>query len=234
MMSWRRAGVSVAVVAGVALLLSGCASSGVTGSSMASTENITPIQNMPVASASLPPIGQDGQVAQQPGSLSAPGQPTDLTQPGTLGTATAAFPAQQQPGLPGQQPVLGQQPTQVASADSGSFVTLDSVGPVPSAPGRDLSTGLSIEKLLGGWTVVSGAEQCKLNLTYTAKTGTSRYRASSPGCSLSGLNVVASWQLLGSQVQLYDENGDIIASMILSGDRFVGTLAGGQGITMVG
>ena len=95
-------------------------------------------------------------------------------------------------------------------------------------------SGLTIEKLLGGWTVVAGADQCKLNLTYTAKTGTSRYRASTPGCTLQGLNVVASWQLVGTQVQLFDENGDIIASLILSGNHFIGTLAGGQGISMVG
>ena len=46
--------------------------------------------------------------------------------------------------------------------------------------------------------------------------------------------MVASWQLAGSQVQLFDENGDIVAAMILSGNRFIGTLAGGQGISMVG
>jgi hypothetical protein len=122
---------------------------------------------------------------------------------------------------------------QTASAD-GAYITLDGVGAVPQAPGRDLSGGLTIEKLLGGWTIVSGAEQCKLNLTYTSKSGTSRYRASTPGCQLQGLKVVASWQLAGSQVQLFDENGDMIAALILSGNRFIGTLAGGQGISMVG
>jgi hypothetical protein len=35
-------------------------------------------------------------------------------------------------------------------------------------------------------------------------------------------------------VQLFDENGDMIAALILSGNRFIGTLAGGQGISMVG
>jgi hypothetical protein len=124
-------------------------------------------------------------------------------------------------------------PLQTASSD-GSFVTLDSVGTVSTAPGRDLSGGLTLEKLLGGWTVISGAEQCKLNLTYTAKTGTNRYRASAPGCQLRGLNVVASWQLAGSQVQLFDENGDMLAALVLSGNRFIGTLTGGQGISMVG
>ncbi|WP_299641364.1 AprI/Inh family metalloprotease inhibitor [Devosia sp.] len=196
---------SIAVVAGLALVLSGCASSGVTTSTVASTENITPIQNTPVATSDLGAL---------PGSR--------------VQTASLAQPTPLDPNSTGQ---IGQ-PAQVASAD-GSFVTLDSVGAVPSA-GRDLSTGLSIEKLLGGWTVVSGEQQCKLNLTYTAKTGTSRYRASTPGCALTGLSVVASWQLVGNQVQLFDENGDIIASLIVSGNRFIGTLAGGQGISMVG
>ena len=74
----------------------------------------------------------------------------------------------------------------------------------------------------------------KLNLTYTSKTGTSRYRASTPGCELQGMSNVASWQLAGSQVQLFDESDKMIAAMILSGNRFIGTLAGGQGISMVG
>lgn len=194
----RRASVSMAIVAGAALLLSGCASSGVTTRSVASTETLTPIQNTPVASSDLTVL------------------PGTQVQPASI----------QQPGQPGQ---IGQ-PLQVAGAD-GSFVTL---GNAPTAAGRDLSTGLTVEKLLGGWTVVSGAEQCRLNLTQTTKTGTTRYRASTPGCTLAGLSVVASWQLLGSQVQLFDENGDIVASLILSGNTFIGTLAGGQGISMVG
>jgi hypothetical protein len=204
MMSSRRASVSMVVVAGLALALSGCASSGVTTTSLASTENITPIQNTPVASSDLNAL--PGSTVQQ-ASLA---QPTPLGAPGQIG-----------------------EPAQVANAD-GSFATLGGVGSVPQAPGRDLSTGLTVDKLLGGWTVVSGAEQCKLNLTQTTKSGTSRYRASTPGCGLAGLKVVASWQLVGSQVQLFDEAGDIIASMILSGSQFIGTLAGGQGITMVG
>ncbi len=218
MMSSRRAGVSIAVLAAVAIALGGCASSGIRTANIA-TESITPIQNTPVASSNLPAIGEDGQV--QTADIGTPGQPTDLEQPAAL-----------DPALPPAVDQLGQ-PVQVASTDD-SFVTLDAVGAVPNTPGRDLSGGLTIEKLLGGWTIVSGAEQCKLNLTYTAKTGTSRYRASTPGCGLAGLKVVASWQLVGTQVQLFDEAGDIIASLILSGNRFIGTLAGGQGISMVG
>ncbi len=217
-MSSRRASVAIAMIGVVAVALGGCASSGIRTSNIA-TESITPIQNTPVASSNLPAIGQDGQV--QTADIGTPGQPTDLEQPEAL-----------DPALPPAVDQFGQ-PVQVASTDD-SFVTLDAVGAVPNTPGRDLSGGLTIEKLLGGWTIVSGAEQCKLNLTYTAKTGTSRYRASTPGCGLAGLKVVASWQLVGTQVQLFDEAGDIIASLILSGNRFIGTLAGGQGISMVG
>lgn len=225
MMMSRRGSVSVALLTGLALTLSGCASSGVSTSSTAYAENITPIQNTPVASSNLPAIGANGQMVA--------GQPTDLNAPAALNPSLQASAT---PGVQTPQPGVTDQfgnPLTVASADS-NFVSLDSVGSVPQTPGRDLSGGLTIEKLLGGWTIVSGAEQCKLNLTYTAKSGTNRYRASTPGCGLSGLKVVASWQLAGNQVQLFDENGDIVANLLLSGNRFIGTLAGGQGISMVG
>jgi len=101
---------------------------------------------------------------------------------------------------------------------------LPATGGPPNSSGRDLSGGLTVEKLLGRWTVVSGAEQCAVNLTQTQKTGTSRYRASAPACSLKGLSGVSSWTVAGSQVQLFDDSGNIIAALILSGNRFIGTL----------
>jgi hypothetical protein len=224
---------AVGVIA-LSLTLAGCASSSV-GTTRGATapEDIAPIQNVPVASSNLPAIGQTGATQQNMGTLPMPGQNANtLTVGGGAGIGQS-----QDPMLQGQQ--VGQQvgqlpaPTQTA-ANNGSFVTLGSPGALPATPGRDLTGGLTIEKLLGGWTIVSGAEQCKLNLTYTAKAGTSRYRASTPGCTLPGLSVVSSWQLVGTQVQLFDENNDIVASLILSGNRFIGTLAGGQGISMVG
>jgi hypothetical protein len=121
--------------------------------------------------------------------------------------------------------------TQVANAaPNGTLPPLAA----PNSTGRDLSGGLTVEKLLGRWTVVSGANQCAINLTQTQKTGTSRYRASAPACPLKGLTQVASWTVAGSQVQLFDENGNLIAALILSGNRFIGTLSGGTGISMVG
>jgi hypothetical protein len=219
MMNWKRMSVSTTALAALALVLSGCASSGVATSNASQPEQLTPIRDAQVASSDLPAIGQQGQM-----------QSTNLGMPASSGQVEPSLTGQ--PVLGGTQPAMGD-PLQTAGTD-GSFVTLDSVGTVSTAPGRDLSGGLTIEKLLGGWTVISGAEQCKLNLTYTAKTGTNRYRASAPGCQLRGLNVVASWQLAGSQVQLFDENGDMLAALVLSGNRFIGTLTGGQGISMVG
>jgi hypothetical protein len=217
MTTWKRASVSAAAIGSLALLLSACSSMSSQQAGLGQPEQLQPVQDGAVASTDLPTIGQAG-----------------VPQTAQLGVPPT--PGQINPSLTGQ-PVLGGnqigEPVQTAGTD-GSFVTLDSVGTVPNAPGRDLSGGLTIEKLLGGWTIVSGAEQCKLNLTYTAKTGTNRYRASTPGCQLPGLKVVASWQLAGTQVQLFDENGDMIAALILSGNRFIGTLAGGQGISMVG
>jgi hypothetical protein len=219
MMNLKRVGVSTTAIAALALALSGCASSGVATTNLAQPEQLTPIRDAQVASSDLPAIGQQGQV-----------QSTDIGMPASSGQLEPSLTGQ--PVLGGTQPSTGA-PLQTVNSD-GSFVTLDSVGTVSTAPGRDLSGGLTIEKLLGGWTVISGPEQCKLNLTYTAKTGTNRYRASAPGCQLPGLNVVASWQLAGNQVQLFDENGDMLAALVLSGNRFIGTLTGGQGISLVG
>jgi hypothetical protein len=138
----------------------------------------------------------------------------------------------------GVEPLAPTDPTAVdplvADTQPGVSGGLTSAGGDFNSTGRDLSGGLTVEKLLGRWTVVSGADQCQLNLTQTAKTGTGRYRANAPACGLKGLNVVASWTLAGSQVQLFDENGDLVAALILSGNRFVGTLTGGTGVSMVG
>jgi hypothetical protein len=224
MTHWKRTSVSLTAVGMMSLVLTACASSGVATRNIAQPEQLQPLPSSQVASTNLPAIGQSGAV-----------QPNQLPN-GQMTTSQIGQPAQPlNPALSGQPVLGGNQPgAPLQTADNGGFVTLDSVGSVPNAPGRDLTGGLTVQKLLGGWTIVSGAEQCKLNLTQTTKSGTQRYRASTPGCSLQGLRVVASWQLAGSQVQLFDENGDMIAALILSGNRFIGTLAGGQGISMVG
>lgn len=123
--------------------------------------------------------------------------------------------------------------TQTASSEG--FVSLDGMGtPGNTMGGRDLSGALTMEKLLGGWTIIAGAEQCRLNLTYTAKGATGRYRASTPACTQPVLATVTSWQLLGNQIQLYNEADELVGTLLKSGDRFVGTLSGGQAVSLVG
>lgn len=118
---------------------------------------------------------------------------------------------------------------------SGPGFVLDDVGmPGNTTGGRDLSGAVTMEQLLGGWTILVGAEQYRLNLTYTAKGATGRYRASTPACAEPTLASVTSWQLLGNQIQLYDESDALVGTLLKSGNRFVGTLAGGQAISLVG
>ena len=214
-----RGGYAVAAVTLAALVLSGCSSTRMSARATQPAQ-LQPLPSSTVAQGNLPPIGQDGSVTvAQPGMVN----PNLTGQPTTTGPTMTPAPLT---------PTVGADPGLQTASNDGSFVTLDSVGSVPAEPGRDLSGGLTEGKLLGGWTVVSGPTQCRLNLTQTAKTGTSRYRASTPGCALPGLAAVSSWQLAGSQVQLFDENNNMVAALILSCNRFIGTLAGGQGISM--
>ena len=218
----KRCGSLAAAFLLAATVLAGCASMGDDGgiAANAQPDQLTPVTDSSVNSASLPPIGADGsvQVANAGPTDPAAGAP-NTGDPGLQTGATG-----------------GTSPTQTASAPGaqGSFVTLNDVGTVPNGAGRNLAGGLTIEKLLGGWTVVGGATQCHLNLTYTTKTGTDRYRASSPGCQISGLAVVSSWQLSGTQIQLFDDGNKLVGALLLSGNRFIGTLCGGQSISMVG
>lgn len=195
----------LALAAALATTLTGCASTGVSVTN-AGDEQLAPVATGSVSTTALPPIGPNGEV-QGP-----------ITDPNAALMGDGLAPADE---------------FQTANAD-GSFETLQPVGALPNSSGRDLAGGLTVEKLLGRWTIVSGADQCQVNLTQTTKAGTSRYRASAPACALKSLSVVASWTLSGSQVQLFDENGDMIAALILSGNRFIGSLSGGQGISMVG
>lgn len=202
--------IGLSLLSAAVLSLTACASTGVSVSTVGQqNEQLAPVNGGNVQTGALPPIGPNGEV-QGPNS-------------------TASVP----PG--GTIPPLGTNPngTQVAATNP-STTTLPAAGALPNSSGRDLTGGLTVEKLLGRWTVISGTDQCQLNLTQTAKSGTSRYRASSPACVLKSLTGVASWTLAGSQVQLFDESGNIVAALILSGNRFIGTLSGGQGISMTG
>lgn len=130
------------------------------------------------------------------------------------------------PGLSGT-PVLGGAPAMTtATATPGQLGTNSSIVNV-GAPVAGFSAGPE-----GVWTVAAGTGTCQLNLPMTAKTGTNYYRASSPGCSVPQIASVTGWQQVGSQLQLYDDNGNIAAFLAPSGGRYIGTVSGGQAISM--
>lgn len=205
MASFTRRSMELTLTAGMLALLAGCVG----------MSDERPINTLGAAQPeSVTPVNDDP-VAQ--GNL--PPLPGQTQLPSYDSVETAAVPGQAMP------PPLG--------ADAGgSFTTVAAPGPSGPPGGRDLTGGISVDKLLGRWTVVSGETNCALNLTYTQKTGTTRYRASVPGCPIAGLGEVASWQIVGNQVQLFDEAGRIVAALALSGNRFVGTSSGGVGISM--
>lgn len=127
------------------------------------------------------------------------------------------------PGLSGT-PVLGGAPTMTtAAATPGGNSSIVNVG----APSAGFSVGPE-----GVWTVSAGATTCQLNLPMTAKAGTNYYRASAPGCTVAQIAGVTGWQQVGSQLQLYDDNGNIAAFLAPSGGRYIGTMGGGQAISM--
>ena len=134
------------------------------------------------------------------------------------------------PGLSGQ-PVLGGVPagstTTVATATPGASPSIVSLDPLAQPVAGGMSTGPE-----GVWNVVAGTATCRINLPMTAKTGTSYFRASAPGCTVPQIASVTGWQQVGSQLQLYDENGNIAAFLAPSGGRYIGTMGGGQAVSM--
>ena len=200
---WMRGSLTALGLAMMAMTVVGCSTS-------SNTAGLNTIQ----APSTLRPV-QGSTVAQ--GSLPAIG-------------ATGA-PA---PGLSGQ-PVLGgvtAQPTTgfgTLPAVQGSTMQTATVNGAlaPLAQPGAVSAGPE-----GVWTALAGNNQCRLNLPLTIKEGSNYYRASAPGCGLPSLAAVAGWQQVGAQLQLYDVNGNISGSLVPSGGRYIGTLAGGVGITM--
>ncbi len=200
---------------GLSLFIVGCTSTSPFGPS--NRQASAPVQLPGVASSSvqttsLPPLqGQDGIITQ-----------SNNLNPELVDLNTA------DPSLTGQ-----------TANNDGSFVNIAEVGSSQITPaGRDLSGTLSVAKLLGSWTLNAEIDalnvQCRLNLTQTTKSGTNRYRASAPNCAIPVLSLISSWQLAGSQVQLYDETGAMIGAFQRSGIRFVGTLSGGIAASLDG
>lgn len=217
---------------------------------------LPPVQNSTVQSSSLPPLNGQAQTPQQggyytqdgtyvPPATAANGQQQVMTTPDGRIITSGQLQAQQQTGFPqnvtpndgsfvSQDPMLNGGGFGTSAQTMDQQVAIDPTGAPTQVASRDLSGGVTSDKLLGSWNVISGADQCRVNLTQTAASGTQRFRASAPNCTIPVLSGVASWQLAGSQVQFFSEGGELIAALLQSGNRFIGTLSGGRGISMAG
>ncbi|MBJ3783224.1 AprI/Inh family metalloprotease inhibitor [Devosia sediminis] len=202
MQDWKRGASSIAGLVAVAFVVAACSPSSRTNTANLNVVGQSPQQLQPVQNSTV--------------------QQTTLPAIGATGTPA--------PGLAGQ-PVLGGQTTSttttVATAPTPGVGTNSSITSV----GAPLTTGVSTGPE-GAWNVVAAGQTCRLNLPLTAKTGTNYYRASAPGCTLPQIASVTGWQQVGSQLQLYDENGNIAAFLAPSGGRYIGTMGGGQAVSM--
>ncbi len=228
MMKLRRGGALAAMLLLAAMTVSACSTTGDdTGAIAADNQpgQAAPLADSSVSSNALPPI---------------PGSSSSTQVAGTDTASTSAIPGDSTPGSLITAGATTQDTASTAGGQSSgpnSFVSLNDVGKVSNTPGRNLTGALTVEKLLGGWTVVSGGSQCRLNLTYTATAGGAsgtHYRASAPACQIPTLGGVSSWQLAGTQVQLFDGGDQMLGTLLLSGNRFIGTLKGGRAISMAG
>ena len=223
---WMRGSLSAAGIATLGLMLAACQSTGSNTANLntiGAPSQIAPVQNSTVQQGSLPALGASGTPAPgltgQPvlGGVQAPTQTAminpGLTSPGPSTTTLGAGST-----------TLGASSSTPATQPGGSMVSL---APLNQPAAGGMSAGPE-----GVWNVVAGSSQCRLNLPMTAKAGTSYYRASAPGCTVAGISAVTGWQQVGSQLQLYDDNGNIAAFLAPSGGRYIGTMGGGQAISM--
>jgi hypothetical protein len=217
---WMRGSLSAAGIATIALVLAACQSTGSNTANLntiGAPAQIAPVQNSTVQQGTLPALGASGTPA--PGLTGQPvlgGVPANQQ----MASATPSVPA---PG-PTSTTIGATTSTTPGTQPGGSMVSL---APLAQPAAGGMSAGPE-----GVWNVVAGSAQCRLNLPMTAKAGTSYYRASAPGCTVPGLSTVTGWQQVGSQLQLYDDNGNIAAFLAPSGGRYIGTMGGGQAISM--
>ncbi|WP_208976935.1 protease inhibitor Inh/omp19 family protein [Stappia sp. ES.058] len=153
------------------------------------------------------------------GSRSAPlpATPTAPVASQSLEPLDPSFNPQDTATLDGTAPLDGE--TQVAGVDPLAG------GPPPTA--REIGRS----DMLGGWSLASGADNCKLFMTLTTWKG--GYRANSRGCATPNLQTVSAWDLQGKQVSLKDGEGATIAELYSTGaERFSGRTASGVPISV--
>ncbi|PTW62962.1 protease inhibitor Inh [Breoghania corrubedonensis] len=143
---------------------------------------------------------------------------------GTLGPDGRPIGADGQPyyNPNGQPPQPG---TDMASANPGDGAAPTQPAPPAGAP------EIGRTELLGGWTIASGGNACKLFMTLTTWSG--GYRANTQGCGGPPLGAISAWDLNGSQIILKDGDGTQLATLYKSGtERYDGRTGSGQPITV--
>lgn len=208
MQDWKRGASSIAGLAAVALLVAACSPTSRTNTAnlnvVGTAPQAQPVQTSTVQTGTLPPLG---------GATGAPAP--GLSGNPVLGGQTAT------PSTSSLPPMGTSTQTAALGTGAGSITSV----------GAPMSTGVSSGPE-GAWNVVAGGATCRLNLPLTSKTGTNYYRASAPGCTVPQIASVTGWQQVGSQLQLYDDNGNIAAFMAPSSGRYIGTISGGQAVSM--
>lgn len=148
--------------------------------------------------------------------------------------ATPAAPVSSQ-SLEPVDPMLTQEPVETTTldgtladgADGTQVAAADPLASGPPAGAREVGRS----DMLGGWTVASGADTCKLFMTLTTWSG--GYRANSRGCTTPALQTVSAWDLQGKTVSLKDTAGATIAELYATGpERFSGRTSTGAPITV--
>ncbi len=151
----------------------------------------------------------------------------------------APLPATPTPPVTGQslEPVPGFEPPADGVVEQ---APLDGVAPGAQTGEQVASTTLEApadarevgrSDLLGGWSMASGADNCKLFMTLTTWSG--GYRANSRGCGSPDLQKISAWDLAGRQIVLKDDTGATVAQLYASGgEQFNGRTSSGQPISV--
>ena len=100
--------------------------------------------------------------------------------------------------------------------------------PVDMAAIESTATELTKNSVLGSWRADASGVNCQMFLTLTKYGENSR--GGTRGCP-GELASMRGWNVAGSQLQIFDENGSRIATLYSTGgERFNGQTAGGQAI----
>lgn len=93
-------------------------------------------------------------------------------------------------------------------------------------------SSLNRTDLLGGWTISSGGDSCRLFMTLTSWSG--GYRATTKACSSSLLSSISAWDLIQNKFVLKDGQGQTLAWLSQDGTalRYIGQTSYGQTISV--